>query len=44
MEENTTPQEEYTPRPAWQVWGARILLVLLIIGILGYYYWIAHKY
>ena len=35
MEEKQTtemPQEEqgYTPRPAWQLWGARIGLVLFI--------------
>ena len=30
-------QPQYTPRPAWQVWGARIALVLFIIVILLYY-------
>lgn len=25
------PEEGYTPRPAWQVWGARIALVLFLI-------------
>ena len=44
MEENNTPQENDTPRPKWQIWGARVLLVLVIIGVLGYYYWIAYKY
>ena len=29
--ENTTPaQEGYAPRPAWQVWAARIGLVIFI--------------
>ena len=42
MDEQTTPSKEYAPRPAWQVWGARIALVLLIIGILGYYRFIAY--
>ena len=30
-----TPEEEiYTPRPAWQVWGARIALVLFILFVI----------
>ena len=33
MEENNTPQENDTPRPKWQIWGARVLLVLVIIGL-----------
>ena len=28
---------EYTPRPAWQVWAARIGLVLFIIVVILYY-------
>ena len=29
--ENTTPEQEgYSPRPAWQVWAARIGLVIFI--------------
>ena len=37
--EELTPEEQkpYEPRPAWQVWGARILLVLFIILIILYY-------
>ena len=34
------PEEEkigYTPRPMWQVWGARIGLVLFVALILMYY-------
>lgn len=42
MDERTTPDKEYTPRPEWQIWLARIALVLLIIGILGYYRFIAY--
>jgi hypothetical protein len=37
-------QEEkpkYTPRPVWQVWGARIGLVIMIISIILYYMHIA---
>ena len=26
-------QEGYTPRPMWQVWGARIALVLFLIFV-----------
>lgn len=48
MEENNTPQEsqeeKYVPRPKWQVWTARAALVILIIGIILYYYWIAYPY
>ena len=30
-EENTRPEQEgYVPRPAWQVWAARISLVIFI--------------
>ena len=30
-QKNTLPEEEgYVPRPAWQVWGARIGLVIFI--------------
>lgn len=36
--ENITPEESgYPPRPAWQVWAARIGLVLFI-GVVIYYY------
>jgi len=42
MDEMNFEQEEYIPRPAWQVWGARIALVVLIIGIIGWLYSIAY--
>ena len=34
-----TPEEDtgYTPRPAWQVWGARIGLVAFIVILIIYY-------
>lgn len=38
------PQEEkkgYTPRPAWQVWAARVGLVIMIISVILYYIHIA---
>ena len=34
------PEQEkdvYVPRPAWQVWGARVLLVIFIIFLIMYY-------
>lgn len=37
--EEETPQ--YVPRPAWQVWSARIALVLFLLVILLYYLKIA---
>ena len=38
FEEETTQQEvAYVPRPKWQVWLARILLVLFIALIIMYY-------
>ena len=39
LEQTEQSQEErgYTPRPAWQVWSARIALVLFIALILMYY-------
>ena len=49
MDENMEkqPQEAqekttgYTPRPAWQVWCARVALVLFIIIVCGQIYRIA---
>ena len=35
--EQPAEQEHYTPRPAWQVWGARIGLVVFIGLIIMYY-------
>ena len=37
MKENQLPEEEvegYTPRPAWQVWMARVGLVLMILFVI----------
>lgn len=31
------PEEEYVPRPWWHVWGARIALVIFILGLIMYY-------
>lgn len=35
-------QETYIPRPRWQVWGARIALVFVLIAVAVWYYGIAH--
>ena len=42
MEENRDMRPEgeaqsYKPRPAWQVWAARIGLVIMIICVILYY-------
>lgn len=34
---NPEEQQPYTPRPKWQVWAARIGLVLFIAMIIMYY-------
>ena len=40
--EEILPQEQhYKERPRWQVWAARIGVVIVIIGVLLYYYHIA---
>lgn len=44
MDEQNIQREEYTPRPKWQVWLARAAAALLVIGIIGYYYFIAKPY
>ena len=28
------PEEEYVPRPTWQIWGARVGLVLFILFVI----------
>ena len=35
--EQNIPEERYEPRPGWQVWGARIALVVFILGLIMYY-------
>jgi hypothetical protein len=34
-------QSGYTPRPRWQVWLARVAVVIMIISIALYYWHIA---
>lgn len=43
MEEQPPVQEvkPYKPRPAWQVWAARIGVVIMIISVALYYWHIA---
>ena len=38
--EESTPEQQTeanTPRPAWQVWGARVALVVFILYLIMYY-------
>ena len=35
--ENETQENGYVPRPAWQVWAARIGLAVFVIFLLMYY-------
>lgn len=40
LQQDPLPEEEetgYTPRPRWQVWAARIGLVLFLLVITMYY-------
>ena len=30
-------EEAYAPRPKWQVWSARVALVVFILGLVLYY-------
>lgn len=32
--ETEQPRQGYKPRPAWQIWAARIGLVIVIIGVI----------
>lgn len=32
-----TKSEPYQPRPAWQVWAARVGLVIMILCVILYY-------
>ena len=35
--EEEEPELGYVPRPAWQVWGARIALVIFVGLVIMYY-------
>ena len=41
VEMEETEQSVYQPRPAWQVWIARVAVVIVILGVLLYYWHIA---
>ena len=43
MDEQNTQQEQpvYVPRPKWQIWAARLGLVIMIISVILYYIHIA---
>ena len=32
--ESPIPEEGYTPRPAWQVWAARVGVVVMILFVI----------
>ena len=42
LPDEEVPTPGYTPRPAWQVWLARIGLVIMIICVILYYWHIAN--
>ena len=35
--EQTPPEPGYVPRPAWQVWLARVSLVVFILILIAFY-------
>ena len=37
-------QEPYVPRPKWQIVAAWFFLILMVLGTILYYYWIAYRY
>ena len=37
MNAEVLKQEGYTPRPKWQIWAARIGLVIMIVCVILYY-------
>ncbi len=36
-EESNQEKPHYVPRPMWQVWAARVALVVFILGMILYY-------
>lgn len=36
-EETIQEKPHYVPRPMWQVWAARVALVVFIVGMILYY-------
>ena len=37
-------EEEYIPRPRWQVWGARLAAAFVLIAAVLYYWSIANPF
>ena len=37
MDQQIPEDTGYSPRPRWQVWGARIALVVFILILIAYY-------
>ena len=37
VSEQQTEQKRYVPRPTWQIWGARIGLVVFLLFLVLYY-------
>ena len=37
-------EEEYIPRPRWQVWGARLAVAFVLIAAALYYWSIANPF
>jgi len=35
--EEELQEQPYVPRPKWQIWGARVVLVIFILGLIMYY-------
>ena len=36
QEQESQEQQSYTPRPAWQVWGARLGVIVMLIAFVLY--------
>ncbi len=41
IEKNQEQPRQYVPRPAWQVWGARVGLVVFILFVIYQYVCVA---
>ena len=37
-------EEQYVPRPRWQIWGARLALVFVLIAVALYYWSVANPF
>ena len=41
QQNNEVFEEGYVPRPAWQVWGARLAIIFVVALVIAYYITIA---